>query len=158
MSLQSTRDMEVSYTVVDSRKEAALLCTEKAFLGRLCESIAAYYLKKEKNWKIIGKNQRFKFAEVDLIAQCLNTNTIWIVEVRGRLGKTHPPVMWLAPAKINKLKTVARFLGTQSSASHRILFLQVLITKLEKPSDQNMEKDRFKVRADISEYEIYQDS
>jgi len=66
--------------------------------------------------------------------------------------------MWLSPTKINKLKTVARFLGTQSSASHRVLFLQVLIAKLEKSSDQSMEKNRFKVRADISEYEIYQES
>lgn len=154
MNLQNIRAMEVSYTVVGCRKEDLLRFTEKVFLGRLCETVVGHYLKKEKKWEVLGRNQSYKFTEVDILAYCPKSKVNWIVEVRGRRGNSHPPVLWLSPQKVKKLKLAANLLSEKNAIAYRILFVQTLVLSIQKTFDETEKIYRFKVRAEISEFEV----
>jgi Holliday junction resolvase-like predicted endonuclease len=146
--------MEVSYTVVGCRKEDDRRFTEKAFLGRLCETVVGHYLKKEKKWEVLGTNQSYKFTEVDILAYCPKTKVNWIVEVRGRRGNSHPPVLWLSPQKVKKLKLVSNLLSEKHAIAHRILFVQTLVLSIQKGSDEMQKKYRYQVKAELNEFEV----
>ncbi|NBT58082.1 hypothetical protein EBT16_04785 [bacterium] len=87
--------MGVCYTANISSKKAHLLSTEKAFLGRQCEEIAASYLTGEKKWRVIARNVRFRTGEVDLVAEDPQTQMRWVVEVRGRQASPQKASKWL---------------------------------------------------------------
>ena len=74
-------------------------------LGRLGEDIAKKFLE-EKGYKIIGRNYKNKYGEIDLIA--LKENTLTFVEVKTRLSEQFGlPENAINNNKIKKLKNNA---------------------------------------------------
>lgn len=137
--------MEVSYTVNIYKKKGLLRSTERAFLGRLCEEIAARYLAIEKKWHILARNVRFRFGEVDLIAEDTSSRTRWIVEVRGRKASSYKAALWLSNSKVRRLRMLANVMAAKARSSYRILFLQIEILESKRTGE---------IRAFIEEFEI----
>ena len=74
-------------------------------LGRFAEDTAAEYLVSI-GWKIIKRNVRNKYGELDIVALDANTRPIElvIVEVRGRtIGKLQAPLDTIGSRKLNAL-------------------------------------------------------
>jgi len=72
----------------------------------------------------------------------------WIVEVRAKRSFSRRPADWLALSKINRLKKMSTFLAAKTERAHRILFVQVLLKKLEQ------KKDLVHVKVNLDEFEI----
>jgi len=75
---------------------------EKLDVGRLGEKLASEYLKK-KGYRILERNYRTRYAEIDLIAK--HKNVLVIVEVRTKIGEQFgTPEETLNFRKLQKVK------------------------------------------------------
>lgn len=76
-------------------------------LGRLGEEIAAKFLQ-EKGYKIIERNFRKRYSEIDLV--CLDHDTLVFVEVKTRIGnKFGIPEESVTPWKLRSLIRSAQY-------------------------------------------------
>lgn len=79
-------------------------------IGNLTENLAAEYLQ-NKNYKILERNFRCRFGEIDIIAQ-KNKNIVF-VEVKSRLAdkvnSNYSPFDNITPAKKQKLIKLGRY-------------------------------------------------
>ncbi len=84
--------------------------TEAQILGKLAEDIAAEYVL-SLGWKILARNFKLQYGELDIIATDTKSNPeeIVIVEVRCRtLGKIQSPFDSIGPKKLNALIKASR--------------------------------------------------
>jgi len=91
---------------------------KKLLLGRSGEAMAAKFLQK-KGYKIITKNYRCRFGEIDIIAQ--DKNTLVFVEVKARSGARYGMgYESVRPDKQAKLvKTAQHFMAENGEAPAR---------------------------------------
>ncbi len=76
--------------------------------GQRSEELAACFLKK-KGYKIVDRNFRKRYGEVDIIAE--KNNTLVFVEVRSLTGDFMDPLESITPQKIERIsKTAAAYL------------------------------------------------
>ena len=80
-------------------------------LGARCEAVAEKHLRKQ-GYRVLGRNLRMSFGEVDLLAVSPDRKALVIVEVKGRLltAASHDslrPEVHVNPAKQRKLITLA---------------------------------------------------
>lgn len=89
--------------------------TQKSKLGKLGEDIASAYLY-EKGYKIIQRNYRQKWGEIDIIAKAPD-KTIAFIEVKTMFGVEEEsglvPEDHLTKAKLEKLKRTARLFAVE---------------------------------------------
>lgn len=79
---------------------------DRAELGRSGEELAARLLER-RGWKIVGRNVRVRYGELDIVA--MDKDEMVFVEVRLRtVGLMMPPEASVGPAKIKKLIRAAR--------------------------------------------------
>ena len=79
--------------------------TEAQVLGKFAEDIAAEYVL-SLGWKILARNFRLQYGELDIIATDTKSNPeeIVIIEVRCRtLGQIQSPFDSIGPKKLNSL-------------------------------------------------------
>jgi putative endonuclease len=85
---------------------------KKNSFGRLGEDYAASMLEK-RGYKVIDRNFRNKFGEIDIIA--LDADTLVFVEVKTRNGKKHGnPYEAVGPTKLKKIKNMGSLYKRQN--------------------------------------------
>ncbi|MGB9594865.1 MAG: YraN family protein [Candidatus Poribacteria bacterium] len=111
----------------------------KKLVGNKGESIAEDYLK-QKGYKIIQKNYRCRFGEIDIIAK--DQDTIVFVEVRTKQNDNFgSPQDSITPAKIEKIsKTSLSFIQEKKFAgfSYRFDFIAITFSQ-GKPNIEHIE-------------------
>lgn len=76
-------------------------------LGKHGEDIASSYLQK-KGFRVIERNFRARYGEIDLI--CLDRNTLVFVEVKTRIGETYgKPEEAVTPRKLAEVVKTAQY-------------------------------------------------
>ncbi len=106
---------------------------EHILLGEAGEKMAAEYLSEE-GYRIIGKNVRYPWGEIDIIAR--DRDELVFVEVRTRsVGKLLPPECTVGPDKIKKLIRAARTWteGKQYEGFWRIDLVAITLNEGRKP-------------------------
>lgn len=93
-----------------------------------------------------------KWGEIDLVAEDHASKQRWVIEVRGRIGKDRPPVLWTPYQKFRKIKKMTEWLSFRSQRYHRALFIQAQIVAPIIDSVSSWE-----VRAVLKEFELTQD-
>lgn len=88
-------------------------------LGEKGEKIARLYLQ-NKGYKVLGRNYRAKFGEIDLIAKDLD-DTLVFIEVKSLSGnldskRTLLPEDNLSAAKLGKLRKICQFFANNNRA------------------------------------------
>lgn len=86
-------------------------------LGRRAEDIAERRLRR-RGWRVLARNARTRFGEIDLVA--IDRETLVFVEVKagraGALGGPGRPVLAVGPAKQRRVRGLARaWLATQAA-------------------------------------------
>lgn len=111
----------------------------KKLVGNKGESIAEDYLKR-KGYKIIRKNYRCRFGEVDIIAR--DNDTIVFIEVRTKQNDNFgSPQDSITPAKIEKIsKTSLSFIQEKklTGFSYRFDFIAITFPQ-GKPNIEHIE-------------------
>ncbi len=70
-------------------------------LGRWAEEMVAKHLEKD-GYRILDKNWRNRWCEIDLIAQ--KNDTVYFIEVKYRVNDMHgEPVEFVTPAKLKQM-------------------------------------------------------
>lgn len=112
--------------------------------GRFGEDLAVRFLKKQ-GYKIICRNYRTKFGEIDIIAK--DTDTIAFIEVKSRRTSTfgHPKCSITHEKQKRISKTALYYLKTtdQSNASAR--FDVVTVNSHNKKTDVEIIKNAFEL-------------
>ena len=121
--------------------------------GDLYERCAVAYCRK-KGFKILGKNLRINRGEIDCLAWDENKNTLIIIEVRGRSSEKYLPSRFIAPQKIERLKTLAMSLVHQKRCSVRIYLLEVTGTLPQAHLQWGLSYFPEKLGLKIRDYEI----
>jgi len=121
--------------------------------GDLYERCATAYCRK-KGFKVLGKNLRMSRGEIDCLAWDENKNTLIIIEVRGRSNEKYLPSRFIAPQKIERLKTLAMSLVQQKRCSVRIYLLEVIGTLPEAHLQWGLSYFPEKLGLKIRDYEI----
>ncbi len=85
-------------------------------LGPRAERAAAQYLKK-RGYRLMGRNLRNRFGEVDLLVEDPADRTVVIVEVKAAASEDPPPEVHLDAAKRRKLSGLA----TQLARRYRLV-------------------------------------
>jgi putative endonuclease len=80
--------------------------TQKQQFGTDSESRAVNYLKKH-GYKIIKRNYRTKYGEIDIIAK--DGNTLVFIEVKARMSKAYNPKEAVTTNKKRKISMVALY-------------------------------------------------
>ena len=106
--------------IVELFARFARLRNPKAF-GRRAEGLAAEYLRL-KGYRILARNWRTRFGEIDLVAQ--KGETLVFVEVKARRGrKKGLPEEAITEAKKARLLTLARaYLSSYQGRARRVRF------------------------------------
>ena len=89
---------------------------DKSTLGKAGEEIAEKFLS-SKGYKIIGRNYRMNFGEIDIIAKTCDGILVF-VEVKTSLGEGncgHMPEDNLTRDKLSKFKKIANFYAARNS-------------------------------------------
>lgn len=88
-------------------------------LGQRGERAAARYLK-VRHYRILARNVRNRFGEVDLLAQADDGKTVVVVEVKaGRQGSVHRPEVHVTADKQRRLTALAAQLARRYNLTHR---------------------------------------
>lgn len=84
----------------------------KTTTGRNAEAAVTGYLS-GKGFKILDKNWRTRWCEIDIIAQ--NDKVVHFIEVKYRLSDSHGSGFdYITPHKLNQIKFAARFWSAQN--------------------------------------------
>ncbi len=76
-------------------------------LGRQAEEAVAEYLKKQ-GYKILDRNWRTRWCEIDIIAQ--KNNSVYFVEVKYRVTNNQgDPAEYVTAAKLNQMAFAAQY-------------------------------------------------
>jgi putative endonuclease len=92
-------------------------------LGKVAEDSVAERLAEE-GWRIVARNARTRYGELDLIA--LERDALVFVEVKaaraGASGGPAHPILAVGPAKQRRIRTLARaWLAESSVPPHRLI-------------------------------------
>jgi putative endonuclease len=103
--------------------------------GREGERLAALLLRRG-GYRILGRNLRNRFGEIDLVALAPDRRTLVIVEVKSREGADGalPPELHVTPAKQRKLAALALQLVRQFHLGDRPVRFDVIGVDL-RPGD-----------------------
>jgi len=98
-------------------------------LGRLGEAQAAEYLRK-KGYKILARNFRTRWGEIDLVA--LNGSFLVLIEVKTRWSKNYGlPEEAVTPAKIYSIKKVGQYFKTLFPQTPDLMRIDVIAIELD---------------------------
>jgi len=106
----------------------------RKYLGKVGEAAAAWYLEK-KGWKVLERNYRCRFGEIDLIV--LDGNVLVFVEVRTRSSASFgTPQESVGYKKQNKLRSLARYYMMDRQVKYKIsgYRFDVLAVKIDRES------------------------
>ncbi len=102
----------------------------KQRLGRWGEQTAADYLE-AKGYRIVDRNRRTPYGEIDLIAQ--KEGITFFVEVKARASKTlGPPEVSVSPRKQKHMLACAEYYAQQNNLDH----WQIDVIAVERIADQ----------------------
>ena len=105
------------------------------FLGNAGENLAVKYLKKQ-GYKILHKNFKCKFGEVDIIAQV--GDTVCFIEVKTRNSNTFgAPCEAVTPERQRRYKNCAKFYYANRQINFNIRFDIIEVYKGEVNHIQN---------------------
>lgn len=76
------------------------------WLGDAGERVAARHLH-QKGYRLLARNLRFRFGEIDLMARAPDGRTVVVVEVKSGTGGPIRPEVHVSPAKQRKLVALA---------------------------------------------------
>ena len=104
-----------------SQKQRALHRTN---VGKLGEDIASSFLKR-KGYRIISRNFKARYGEIDIIA--LDQDTIVFVEVKTRIG-THfgTPEEAITPRKLREITKTAEYYTFRTKQSDKALRIDAI--------------------------------
>lgn len=110
--------------------------------GKQGENAAASYLKKH-GYKIVEKNYRCKFGEIDIIA--LDGDILSFIEVKTRSSREHiPPEFTVTPNKQKKIKKCAVcYLGKHGIENRDCRFDIAAVTTGERGKTIRLYKNAF---------------
>ncbi|MFH1561138.1 MAG: YraN family protein [Patescibacteria group bacterium] len=94
-------------------------------IGQIGEELAADYLKKQ-GYRILERNFRTRFGEIDLVA--FKSGTLVFVEVKTRT--TSDPEWGITPAKIAKVRRMAEVFLVQKQPQYQDLRLDAVCVTL----------------------------
>lgn len=101
--------------------------------AKLGEDLACEYLKK-KGYKIIERNYRIKYTEVDII--CVKKNVLVFAEVKTRTtDKFGSPLEQISSKKIKNLVRTAEFYSKSNPNLPKSLRIDAISVKLEKSGE-----------------------
>ena len=87
-----------------------LTTNHKIQIGKLGEDLAVQYLKK-KGWKILQRNFKARYGEIDIVAQV--DKTLVFVEVKTRLNSAYgTPEESVTPRKLREVVETAQYYKT----------------------------------------------
>ena len=99
-------------------------------LGRYGESLAAIFLEK-KGYKILERNYRTSYGEIDLIA--LHNEVITFVEVKTRASRSlGPPEISITPRKAEHMRGAAEFYIQQHPEIRKDWCIDVITIQVSK--------------------------
>ena len=87
-------------------------------LSQRGEQIAARFLRR-RGYRILGKNVRNRFGEIDLVAQAPDRRTIVVVEVKSGSSGPIPPEVHVNRPKQRKLAALAAQLARRHGLENR---------------------------------------
>ena len=116
--------------------------TQAQELGRYAEDKAAEYIL-SLGWRVIARNIRNKYGDLDIIAIDNDNNEIVIIEVRARtIGKIQSPLDSIGSRKLNALiKSAREFIEEELNwdGFWRIDFIGITITHKNEPDNWTLE-------------------
>jgi putative endonuclease len=107
-------------------------------LGRTAEQAVAARLR-ERGWRILARNARTRFGELDLVA--LEGDALVFVEVKagraGALSGPARPVLAVGPAKQRRIRALARawLAGQRSIPAHRLIRFDAVGVSFDRRGD-----------------------
>jgi putative endonuclease len=117
--------------------------TQEQQFGKDSESMAEKYLR-EQGYKIIKRNYRTKFGEIDIIAK--DKETIVFVEVKARRSKSYNPKEAVTNSKKRKISMVASYyLKSTRQINARARFDVVSIGSGNNPEAVEIVKNAFEL-------------
>jgi putative endonuclease len=97
-------------------------------LGRLAEDFAAAFLQ-GKGYKIIDRNFRSRFGEIDIVAE--ESGTLVFVEVKARWSqKFGSPVEAVTPQKLYKIRKTAEYYSLVRSRTNQKMRIDVVALEI----------------------------
>ncbi len=117
--------------------------TQEQIFGTDSETMAATYLEKC-GYKIIQRNYRSKFGEIDIIAK--DGDTLVFVEVKARKSRAYNPKEAITRSKKRKISMVALYyLKTTGQTNARARFDVVAIDSAKKSGAVEVVKNAFEL-------------
>ena len=107
-------------------------------LGRTAEQAVAARLR-ERGWRILARNARTRFGELDLVA--LEGDALVFVEVKagraGALSGPARPVLAVGPAKQRRIRNLARawLAGQGTIPAHRLIRFDAVRVSFDRRGD-----------------------
>lgn len=99
-------------------------------LGNLAEDFAVGFLQ-EKGYKIVNRNFRSRFGEIDIIAE--ESGILVFVEVKARWSqKFGSPVEAVTPQKLYKIKKTADYYALINSKTNQKMRIDVVALEMNK--------------------------
>ncbi len=130
--------------------------TKRSELGNLGEEIACEYLK-DRGYKILARNYRKPWGEIDIIAKAKDKTLIFVEVKTVQKGNGNLPTGedQMTPAKINKFKRVARlFTGEHEHLVSDDKGLRLDVLAITLPNNYFMyDLDELLTMSKISHYE-----
>ncbi len=97
-------------------------------LGKLAEDFAVRFLQ-DKGYKIIDRNFRSRFGEIDIVAE--ESGTLVFVEVKARWSrKFGSPEEAVTPSKLYKIKKTADYYALINSKTDRKMRIDVVALEI----------------------------
>lgn len=105
--------------------------------GQLGEIAASEYLK-NKGYKILGRNFRSKFGEIDLVA--IDGDTLVFVEVKTRWNKAYGyPQEAVTPRKLRKIARTGEYFKLLNPQTPELLRIDVVAIEVEDDTVTSLE-------------------
>ncbi|MBB6429441.1 YraN family protein [Algisphaera agarilytica] len=103
--------------------------------GRAGEHLAAQHLKKH-GYRVLARNLRNRFGEIDLLALAPDGRTVVVVEVKaGSANERFPPELHVTPAKQRKIVALTAQLARRYRLTDRPFRFDVIAVEFPEQGD-----------------------
>ncbi|MGB3696941.1 MAG: YraN family protein [Gordonia sp. (in: high G+C Gram-positive bacteria)] len=121
----------------------------RRLVGQLGEDLAAQYLEKL-GWRVLARNWRTRYGELDLIGA--DGATLVIVEVKTRASRTYvDPLGAVTPQKLRRMRLLARQWLAQQDAFWEQVRFDVVSVQLDIADPEDLQRATWWHHVGVSE-------